>query len=102
MMAVIVDDDRAVDLADLAEAALDAVELREAGDDVASSGIPSSSATAMAASAFWTLWRPGIGTWMLPIVRRSPSRPRITASKRLPPGTGTTLSARMSASAENP
>ena len=69
---------------------------------IASSVIFSSSATATAASAFWTLCRPGIGSIRSVIVRSTPSRPRISASKRLPPGTGATFSPRTSACALNP
>jgi hypothetical protein len=63
---------------------------------------PNSSQTASAASAFSTLCLPGMGTNMPAIVRRSPSLPSTETSNRLPPFSGTTLSARRSASAEVP
>jgi hypothetical protein len=67
-----------------------------------SSDMPSSAATPIAASAFETLWRPGIGKEMSRIVRTLPERSRIVTSKRLPPGTGRTFSPRTSASAAKP
>ncbi len=105
VVAVIVDDrDVAVlhrHLADVREAALDAPNA-EKPRWIVSSGMPSSSATPIAASAFWTLWRPGIGSSIFSIERLVPSRSRTMHSKRLPPGTGVTLTPRTSACAEKP
>ena len=102
MVAVIVDDGDAVDLADLGEAPLDAAELGEAALDHLV-GDAQLGATPIAASAFWTLWRPGIGSSMPAIVadlavavaqrrRRSGCRP----------GPASTLSPRTSAWAAKP
>jgi hypothetical protein len=85
VVAVIVDDGHAINLAHLGKAALDPAEFGETGaDDVLRT--PISTATATAASAFWTLWRPGIGNSIPSIRRKLPSRWRSTAVKRLPPG----------------
>ena len=79
----------AVDLADLGEAPLDAAEAGEAALDRPSSAMPISSATPIAASAFWTLWRPGIGSSMpLDRAHRRRRGRGSTTSKRLPPGIG--------------
>ena len=62
VMAVIVDDGGAVPFADAGEAPLHAAETRSCRVRMAASGTPSSRATAMAASAFWTLCSPGMGS----------------------------------------
>ena len=102
MVAVIVDDGRALDLADLGEAPLDPAELLEAvGDDLVGDAELGRDADR--------------GERVLDVVaarhrqldiRRScatlPDRSRSETSKRLPPGTGTTFSPRTSASAAKP
>ena len=77
VMAVIVDDRDAVDLGHIGETPVDAAERRQCGADLCRL-IPRSSATAIAASAFGTLWSPGIGR-LQPVDRRSPSPCRITS-----------------------
>ena len=47
------------------------------------SAMPSSTATPIAASAFWTLWRPGIGSSTPAMVRTSPARLRIVTDRPL-------------------
>ena len=100
-MGIIVDDDRAVRLADLGQATLHTLKAFEPGNyciiQIPARGRPRSPRGRSEAVA-----RARGDRICTAIVLRSPSLPRINASNFVPPGIGITLSARTSASAENP
>jgi hypothetical protein len=69
---------------------------------IAPGSIPISSATAMAASAFWTLCSPTSGRCRSGMVRPWPVRSVITTSNRPPAAESRTFTARTSACGDRP